>query len=153
MKSCRAEGGAKIFGVFRLKNHNFTQKNHNISNFRGSRDGCAPWHKCFNDFLTRSCNIIYYNWWHCILKEKSRWITKEQNIFSTYWLNIILKINDTILIKVISSYLSKGLWYLKYYFTQSGNKLRNYFLGRTYCYSNKLTERRFSKNDMKWNWK
>jgi hypothetical protein len=24
----RAEGGAKIFGVFRVKNHDFTQKNH-----------------------------------------------------------------------------------------------------------------------------
>ena len=27
-KSRRAEGGAKIFGVFRVKNHDFTQKNH-----------------------------------------------------------------------------------------------------------------------------
>jgi len=26
-KSHRAEGGAKIFGVFRVKNHDFTQKN------------------------------------------------------------------------------------------------------------------------------
>ena len=24
----RAEGGAKIFGVFRVKNHDFTPKNH-----------------------------------------------------------------------------------------------------------------------------
>jgi hypothetical protein len=24
----QAEGGAKIFGVFRVKNHDFTQKNH-----------------------------------------------------------------------------------------------------------------------------
>ena len=31
----RAEGGAKIFGVFRVKNHDFTPKNHNFSNFRG----------------------------------------------------------------------------------------------------------------------
>jgi hypothetical protein len=34
----RAEGGAKIFGVFCVKNHHFTQKNHIFSNFRG----CAP---------------------------------------------------------------------------------------------------------------
>ena len=34
-KSRRAEGGAKIFGVFRVKNHNFTPKNHIFSNFRG----------------------------------------------------------------------------------------------------------------------
>ena len=31
----RAEGGAKIFGVFRVKNHGFTPKNHIFSNFRG----------------------------------------------------------------------------------------------------------------------
>ena len=37
----RAEGGAKIFGVFRMKNHHFTQKNHIFSNFRGERAGCA----------------------------------------------------------------------------------------------------------------
>ena len=37
----RAEGSVKNFGVFRVKNHNFTPKNHIFSNFRG---GCAfPW--------------------------------------------------------------------------------------------------------------
>jgi hypothetical protein len=30
----RAEGGAKMFGVFRVKNHDFTPKNHIFSNFR-----------------------------------------------------------------------------------------------------------------------
>jgi hypothetical protein len=29
-----AEGGAKIFGVFRVKNHDFTPTNHIFSNFR-----------------------------------------------------------------------------------------------------------------------
>ena len=38
----RAEGGAKIFGVFRVKNHDFTPKNHIFSSFRGARAGCAP---------------------------------------------------------------------------------------------------------------
>ena len=38
----RAEGGAKTFGVFRVENHHFTQKNHIFSNFRGERAGCAP---------------------------------------------------------------------------------------------------------------
>ena len=33
----RAEGGAKFFGVFRVKNHHFTPKNHIYSNFRGAR--------------------------------------------------------------------------------------------------------------------
>ena len=38
----RAEGGAKMFGVFRVKNHYFTPKNHIFSNFRvGARTGCA----------------------------------------------------------------------------------------------------------------
>ena len=31
----RAEGGANIFGVFRVKNHDFTQKNHIFSNCGG----------------------------------------------------------------------------------------------------------------------
>ena len=38
----RAEGGAKIVGVFRVKNHDFTPKNHIFSNFRGARAGCGP---------------------------------------------------------------------------------------------------------------
>jgi hypothetical protein len=35
----RAEGGAKIFWEFRVKNHDFTPKNHIFSNFRGG-DAC-----------------------------------------------------------------------------------------------------------------
>ena len=31
----RAQGYAVIFGVFRVKNHDFTPKNHIFSNFRG----------------------------------------------------------------------------------------------------------------------
>ena len=38
----RAEGGAKILGVFRVKNHDITPKNYIFSNFRvGARAGCA----------------------------------------------------------------------------------------------------------------
>ena len=48
----RAEGGAKMFGVFRVKNHDFTPKNLIFSNFRGGRAGCPPpppWiHPCCN---------------------------------------------------------------------------------------------------------
>ena len=29
----RAKGGAKLFGVFRMKNHDFTPKNHFFSNW------------------------------------------------------------------------------------------------------------------------
>jgi hypothetical protein len=32
------EGGAKIFGVFRVKNHDFTPKNHIFFNCRGRRE-------------------------------------------------------------------------------------------------------------------
>ena len=40
----RAEGGAKMFGVFRWKNHDFTPKHHIFSNFRGGGGArCAPW--------------------------------------------------------------------------------------------------------------
>ena len=38
----RAEGGAKIFGVFRVKNHDFTPKNHTFSNFRGGARRVRP---------------------------------------------------------------------------------------------------------------
>ena len=36
-----AEGGAKTFGVFRVKNHDFTPNNLIFSNFRGAHP-CAP---------------------------------------------------------------------------------------------------------------
>ena len=36
-KMRRAEGGANIFGVFRVKNHDFTPKNHIFSNCGGRR--------------------------------------------------------------------------------------------------------------------
>jgi hypothetical protein len=39
----RAEGGAKVFGVFRVKNHEFTPKNHIFSNFRGGAHCAPPW--------------------------------------------------------------------------------------------------------------
>ena len=34
-------GRRKMFGVIRVKNHDFTQKNHIFSNFRRERPGCA----------------------------------------------------------------------------------------------------------------
>ena len=37
-----AEGGAKNFGVFRVKNHDFTPKNLIFSNFRGGGAPGAP---------------------------------------------------------------------------------------------------------------
>jgi hypothetical protein len=38
----RAEEGAKIIGVFRVKNHDFTPKNHIFSNFRGGARRVRP---------------------------------------------------------------------------------------------------------------
>ena len=37
-----AKGGAKIFGVFRVKNHDFTQNNYIFSNFRGGARRVRP---------------------------------------------------------------------------------------------------------------
>jgi hypothetical protein len=37
-KLCRAEGGAKIFRVFRVKNHDFMPTNHIFSNCGGRRE-------------------------------------------------------------------------------------------------------------------
>jgi hypothetical protein len=47
----RAEGDANIFGVFRVKNHDFTPKNLIFSNFRGQDTN--QWSK--------SCAIMYNN--------------------------------------------------------------------------------------------
>ena len=38
----RAEEGAKMFGVFHAKNHDFTQKNHIFSQFRGGASRVRP---------------------------------------------------------------------------------------------------------------
>ena len=40
-KLCRAEGGANIFEVFHVKNHDIMPKNHIFSNFRGACTRCA----------------------------------------------------------------------------------------------------------------
>jgi hypothetical protein len=50
-----AEGGAKIFGVFRVKNHNFTPKNHIFSNFRG---GAPPAGSAPDIYLCMNCIIL-----------------------------------------------------------------------------------------------
>ena len=50
----RAEGDAKKFEVFRVKNHDFTPINHIFSNFRGgARAGCAPPKSAPGNCLTR----------------------------------------------------------------------------------------------------
>ena len=53
----RAEGGTKFFGVFRVKNHDFRQKNHIFSNFRGG--GGAYWVCPPPDHPQPMCKIKY----------------------------------------------------------------------------------------------
>ena len=48
-------GGAKNFGVFRVKNHDVTPKNHIFPNFRGRTRWIRPWYQLWistNDALT-----------------------------------------------------------------------------------------------------
>ena len=60
-KLCRAEGCANIFGVFRVKNHNFTPKNHIFPNCGGRSE----------NFWDISC-------------EKSRFYAKKSYFFSNF---------------------------------------------------------------------
>jgi hypothetical protein len=46
----RAEGGAKIVGVFRVKNHDFTPKQHILSNWRGRRENFGVFRVKNHDF-------------------------------------------------------------------------------------------------------
>ena len=42
IKLRRAKGGAKMFGVIHVKNHDYTPKNHIYSNFRGGLRRVPP---------------------------------------------------------------------------------------------------------------
>jgi hypothetical protein len=53
-KSLRAEGGAKIFGVFRVKNHDLTTKNHIFSNCRGRRENFWVFRVKNHDFTPKN---------------------------------------------------------------------------------------------------
>ena len=52
----RAEGGANIFWVFRVKNHDFTPKNLIFSNFRGSARLQCPYRMNYGSVI--AYNII-----------------------------------------------------------------------------------------------
>ena len=49
----RAEGGAKMFGVFRVKNHDFTPKNHIFYNFRGGASRGRPPAPAYNTMAAK----------------------------------------------------------------------------------------------------
>ena len=50
----RAEGDAKIVGVFRVKNHDFTQKNQIFSNCRGRRENFGVFRVKNHDFTPKN---------------------------------------------------------------------------------------------------
>jgi hypothetical protein len=49
----RAEGGAKIFGVFRVKNHDFMPKNHIFPNLGGACEIFGVFHVKNHDFTPK----------------------------------------------------------------------------------------------------
>ena len=49
----RAEGGAKIVGVFRVKNHDFTPKNHIFPILGGTREIFGVFHVKNHDFTPK----------------------------------------------------------------------------------------------------
>jgi hypothetical protein len=56
----RAEGSAKIFGVFRVKNHDFTPKNHIFPILKGAREIFGVFHVKNHDFTPKK-NLIFTN--------------------------------------------------------------------------------------------
>jgi hypothetical protein len=52
-KRVSTEGGAKIFGVFRVKNHDFTPKNHIFPILGGSREIFRVFHVKNHDFTPK----------------------------------------------------------------------------------------------------
>ena len=53
----RAEGGAKIVGVFRVKNHDFTPKNHIFPILGGAREIFGVFHVKNHDFTPKKIII------------------------------------------------------------------------------------------------
>jgi hypothetical protein len=56
----RAEGGSKILGVFRVKNHDFTPKNHIFPILGGTRESFGVFHVKNHDFTPKK-NLIFSN--------------------------------------------------------------------------------------------
>ena len=62
-KNCASGGRHENVGVFRMKNHDFTPKNHIFSHFRGARAGCAR--PCYVDFVPFGSRYIVTNSLRC----------------------------------------------------------------------------------------
>jgi hypothetical protein len=67
----RAEGGAKSLGVFRVKNHDLTPKNHIFSNFREGAPGAPPGFQCILFKLT--ANILQFYTLYSFVKVESKY--------------------------------------------------------------------------------
>ena len=79
----RAEGGAKIFGVFRVKNHDFTPKNHFFSNFRGGGRLDPPLlHEDFS--FRRTIGTHQFNYIEIIHIQLSFWMERRCRILHLY---------------------------------------------------------------------
>ena len=56
----RAEGGANIFGVFRVKIHDFTPKNHIFPILRGAREIFGVFHVKNHDFTPKKSYFFQF---------------------------------------------------------------------------------------------
>jgi hypothetical protein len=103
-----AEGGAKICGVFRVKNHDFTPKNHIFfSNFRGAPP--TPWVRPCNgrSILAQDLFIYFFTVYsYCVFKIILRYGTRciiqpNRQCFGT---NLVCYIYFLLKITVLKSY-------------------------------------------------
>jgi hypothetical protein len=85
----RAEGGAKIFGVFHVKNHDFTPKNHMFFNCRVRRE----------NFWGISC-------------EKSRFYAKKSYFFPIlgFCASVHINYHCVIVISIVKRVVSTPIW-------------------------------------------
>ena len=56
----RAEGGAKMFGIFRVKNHDFTPKNHIFTILGGAREIFGVFHEKNHDFTPKKSYFFQF---------------------------------------------------------------------------------------------
>ena len=56
----RAEGGAKLFGVFRVKNHDFTPTNHIFSSCGGRRENVEVFRVKNHDFTPKKSYFFQF---------------------------------------------------------------------------------------------
>jgi hypothetical protein len=97
----RVEGGTKIFGVFRVKNHDFTPKNHIFSNFRGG--GTSQVHPPLDPPL-----MIYLK--HCSHGVKQQSLTLSHKL--TNISDILIAFGLYVILTTICSQLLWSLWFI-----------------------------------------